>query len=89
MKYDADIFFNRVPWEDLIVSQDLLFKPKALAASSDDLRMDFHEGHAPGRKMPVIPPEAYASDLLAPFENHVSGTIFRVYYRQIARHAVV
>ncbi|WP_054004493.1 uracil-DNA glycosylase family protein [Cypionkella psychrotolerans] len=73
MKYDADILFNHAPWEDLIASQDLLFKPEALAAISDGLRMDFHEGHAQGRNMPVVPTEAYANDLLATFDNHVAG----------------
>lgn len=73
MKYDADISFNRAPWQDLIVSQELLFKPEALAAISNGLRTDFHEGHAQGRKMPVVPADAYANDLLATFDNHVAG----------------
>ncbi len=73
MKHDADILFNRGPWQDLIASQDLLFKPEALAAISDGLRTDFHEGHAQGRKMPVVPADAYANDLLATFDNHVAG----------------
>lgn len=73
MKYDADISFNRAPWQDLIVSQELLFKPEALAAISDGLRTDFHQGHAQGRNMPVVPTEAYANNLLATFDNHVAG----------------
>ncbi|MDZ4311765.1 MAG: hypothetical protein U1A24_14565 [Cypionkella sp.] len=73
MKYDADILFNRARWQDLIVSQDLLFKPEALSKMSDGLRSDFHEGHAQGRKLPVIPTEAYANDLLVSFDNHVAG----------------
>lgn len=73
MKYDADILFNRTPWQDLIASQELLFKPEALLEISDSLRVDFHEGHAQGRKMPVVPHAAYANDLLATFDDQVAG----------------
>ena len=73
MKYDADILFNHAPWEDLITSQGPLFKPETLLEISDGLRMDFHEGHAHGRKMPLVPTDAYAHDLLVKFDSHVAG----------------
>ncbi|MCV2448560.1 hypothetical protein [Paracoccus sp. DMF] len=61
---DAEIAFNPEPWSKLIQTQARLFDVKPLMQISDRLRREFHEGHAPGRVMPEIARQDWATDLL-------------------------
>lgn len=70
MKFEQDIHFNRGAWPDIIESQHRLFAIPALVEISDRLRDEFHNGHAPGRAMPMIAKEHWATDAL---EGHAGG----------------
>lgn len=71
-RLDADIAFNPEPWSKLIQTQAQLFDVKALIQISDRLRNEFHEGHAPGRAMPEIARQDWATDLL---DRYAGGPI--------------
>lgn len=69
---DAEIAFNPEPWSKLIQTQAQLFDVKSLIQISDRLRCEFHEGHAPGRVMPEIARQDWATDLL---DRYAGGPI--------------
>lgn len=69
---DSEIAFNPEPWSKLIETQAHLFNTKALIQISDRLRSEFHGGHAPGRVMPEIARQDWASDLL---DRYADGPI--------------
>jgi len=73
MNFDTDISFNRGRWAQLITSQEPLFDIGALVEISDRLRQEFHEGHLPGRLMPVIPSSAYGLEIPSGFGEQVAG----------------
>lgn len=71
--FEDDICFNRGRWKHVIESQYRLFDIQALIEISDRLREEFHQGHAPGRKMPMIAPEHWASTARAALAPHAGG----------------
>lgn len=72
-KFDPDILFNPPPWSDLVETQRELFDTDALVRISDQLREEFHKGHAPGRDMPEIPRPAWRTRLLDPYAKKTIG----------------
>lgn len=71
--FEADIYFNRSDWPSLIESQYRLFDIPALEDISDRLRAEFHDGHAPGREMPMIAPEDWASPVRDALARHANS----------------
>lgn len=63
---DANISFNEGEWNKWILSQSSLFHADALQKISDGLRIEFRDGHKPGRFMPLFRPEDAISPLLTP-----------------------
>ncbi len=70
---DPDIHFNRDGWQHVIETQSKLFNLSALVAISDQLREEFHCGHAAGRRMPEIKQTDWRSDLLIRYNDREIG----------------
>ena len=70
---DHDIHFNRDGWQSVIETQSKLFNRDVLVAISDQLREEFHAGHAKGRKMPEIEQTDWKTDLLTQYNDRAVG----------------
>ncbi len=73
MKLDSDILFNTEPWEKIISSQINLFSKDSLINISNGIREEFHSGHAPNRKPPMMPKEAIIAPELLTYADHICG----------------
>lgn len=70
---DLDILFNLSDWERCIQSQAALFDLQALVAISDQLRVDFHQGHSKDRQMPEIARGDWVTPLLEKYAEASIG----------------
>lgn len=63
-RFEAEILFNPEPWGKLIETQARLFDVRTLIEISDQLRLEFYDGHADDRVMPEIDRQDWVTNLL-------------------------
>ena len=72
-RYDADILFNPLSWNECAKSQEGLFRFDALERISRRITEEFYFGHAPNRQMPEISKDDWNTSLLEPYTTGPSG----------------
>lgn len=71
--YDDDIIFNENDWHKVVETQTALFTKDSLLNISNQLREEFHAGHAEGRPMPEIDRTDWNTELLTKYGDREIG----------------